>query len=423
MKKQRTLFGTVMIGIAIMIVLFIVFTGIIWLLQNFVTYRDTGISQYVDFAEYIRNIPAPQMFIVVFFGLGLIGLSAKLISFQLKRNFLRFNQAFYQALAKKEMIDTRQFAFREFTNLAELVNPLIEKIIFDEKQLQTIIDAQKSLIITRSHEKILNVNRAFLEFFNIDSLDDFLHNHSCISEFFATDDPEYAIVEKERTDQWITHILRNPLEQHKVKIYKNGEPHIFSVEAKVSRLHTLYRIVITLTDISAIELERKSLIIDATTDPLTKVANRLKFDMLLKQQIELSDRYNYNFCTIMLDVDNFKHINDTYGHAVGDEVLERLADTLRRNVRRSDTVARWGGEEFVVILPHTRLVTGIKIAEKLRKKIASIEGEDIPAFTCSFGVSEYRKGESVEAFMHGVDNKLYKAKRNGKNCVVSVAAV
>ena len=423
MKKQRTLFGTVMIGIAIMIVLFIVFTGIIWLLQNFVTYRDTGISQYVDFAEYIRNIPAPQMFIVVFFGLGLIGLSAKLISFQLKRNFLRFNQAFYQALAKKEMIDTRQFAFREFTSLAELVNPLIEKIIFDEKQLQTIIDAQKSLIITRSHEKILNVNRAFLEFFNIDSLDAFLHNHSCISEFFATDDPEYAILEKERADQWITHILRNPLEQHKVKIYKNGEPHIFSVEAKVSRLHTLYRVVITLTDISAIELERKSLIIDATTDPLTKVANRLKFDMLLKQQIELSDRYNYNFCTIMLDVDNFKRINDTYGHAVGDEVLERLADTLRRNVRRSDTVARWGGEEFVVILPHTRLVTGIKIAEKLRKKIASIEAEDIPAFTCSFGVSEYRKGESVEAFMHGVDNKLYQAKRNGKNCVVSVTAV
>lgn len=418
MKQKRTLFGTVMIGISMMIVIFIVFTGIIWLLQNFIAYKDTGVTPYINFYEYIKNIPAPQMFIVVFFGIGLIGLSAKLISMQLKRNFRKFNNAFYQALAKKETIDPEQFHFREFVALTEMVNPLIEKIIFDEKQLQTIIDAQKSLIITRSYDKIVNVNRAFLEFFNVDSLDTFLLNHHCVNDFFAEDEEEY-ILPVQKGEQWIQHILRNPLIQHKVKIYKNGEPHIFTVEAKVSRLHTLYRVVITLTDISEIEFERKNLIIDATTDPLTKVANRLKFDTLLHQQIELSNRYNHSFCMILLDVDDFKKINDTYGHTTGDQVLEMLAETLRKNVRKSDTVARWGGEEFAIILPHTKLVTGSRIAEKLRKKIAATSLEDIPRVHCSFGVAEYKRGMSVEQFMHLVDNRLYQAKKSGKNCVVS----
>lgn len=417
-RKRRTLFGTVMIGMAIMLVMVFVFTGIIWLLQNFLAYKDTGLSPYINFYEYIENIPAPQMFLVLFFALGLVALSAKMISLHLKRNFKQFNEAFYHALERKEMMKPDQFYFEEFANLSELVNPLIEKIIFDEKQLQTIIDAQKSLILTRSHDKILNVNRAFLEFFNVDSLETFLLNHRCINDFFAEDDPEY-ILESGKADQWINQILRQPLVQHKVKIYKNGEPHIFTIDAKVSRLHTLYRVVITLTDISEIEFERRNLIIDATTDPLTKAANRLKFDTLLHQQIELSNRYNHSFCIIMLDVDNFKAINDTYGHSTGDQVLETLARTVQKNIRKSDTLARWGGEEFAIILPHTKLVTGIKIAEKLRKKIEKTEEETLPHFTCSFGVSEYLRGQSVEAFMHDVDNKLYLAKQRGKNCVVS----
>ncbi len=96
-----------------------------------------------------------------------------------------------------------------------------------------------------------------------------------------------------------------------------------------------------------------------------------------------------------------------------------LAKTLRNSVRKSDTVARWGGEEFAIILPHTKLVTGEKIAEKLRKKVASIKEKGLPPFTCSFGVSEYHRNQSVETFMHDVDTKLYRAKTTGKNRVIS----
>ncbi|RUM65501.1 MAG: hypothetical protein DSZ05_05970 [Sulfurospirillum sp.] len=418
LKKARTLSGTVMIGISIMIVLFIVFTGLIWLLQNLNAFHSTDGVHYDTFLNYIKYIPAPQMFIIVIFGLGLIGISAKLISIQLKRNFNRFQQEFYNALEKKEPMDPKRFHFEEFRHLCTLINPLIEKITFNETQLQTIIDAQKSLIITRTHDKIINVNRSFLEFFNIDSLEQFTANHTCISEFFSDEDEEYSHPGM-GSSNWVTYLLRNPLKEHKVMIYKNDEPHIFSVDAKMSSKYGIYRVVITLTDISTIEFERRNLIIDATTDPLTKVANRLKFETILKQQIELSKRYNNAFCMIMLDVDNFKKINDTYGHPVGDKVLMTLAETLRESVRKSDAVARWGGEEFAIILPHTKLVTGEKIAEKLRKKVAAIRNEGFPSFTCSFGVSEYNKKQSPEIFLHDVDTKLYKAKNSGKNCVIS----
>ncbi len=418
LKRARTLSGTVMIGIAIMIVLFIVFTGIIWLLQNLDAYQSHEGVHYDTFYDYIKYIPAPQMFVIVFFGLGLIGISAKLISMQLKKNFKRFQSEFYNAIEKKELMDPNKFHFEEFRHLCTLINPLIEKITFNETQLQTIIDAQKSLIITRTHDKIVNVNRAFLEFFNIDSLDQFTQNHRCISEFFSHEDEEYMQPKMEGT-HWVNYILRNPLKEHKVMIYKNNEPHIFSVNAKMSSKYEIYRVVITLTDISTIEFERRNLIIDATTDPLTKVANRLKFDTILKQQIELSKRYNNSFCMILLDVDNFKKINDNYGHPIGDQVLSTLAQTLRKSIRKSDTVARWGGEEFAIILPHTKLVTGERIAEKLRKKVAAIKKKGLPPFTCSFGISQYTKDQSIETFMHDVDTKLYRAKNSGKNCVIS----
>ena len=249
MKKQRTLFSTVMIGIAIMTILFIVFIAMIWLLHNFVAYKDMGVDHYMSFYDYLSYIPAPQMFLIVFFGLGLIGLLAKIISAQLRRSFENFNKEFYHALEKKELMNPSKFFFKEFSNLSTLINPLIEKIIFDEKQLQTIIDAQNSLIITRSHNKILNVNRAFLEFFNVDSLERFRLTHRCISDFFVCDEEDYLKVVKDET-HWVNYILRNPLREHKVKIHKNNRKYIFSVEAKVTTMHTLYRVVITFTDIS-----------------------------------------------------------------------------------------------------------------------------------------------------------------------------
>ncbi len=420
MKEKRTLFGTVMISLSMAAVFFIVMLATLWLLQYFVEYKSLGLSHEISFYNYLKYIPAPQMLMLVLFGFFMIGVLAKFISVQLKRSFKRFHLRFLESLQNRQMMDPSEFRFQEFNNLAKLVNPLIEKIIFNEQQLQTIIDAQSNMIMTRSHDELLKVNKAFLEFFNVDSLDAFKAEHSCISEFFEIDEQEDYLQPMVEQMSWVTYVQRNPLKTHKVKITKNDVDYIFMVDAKLTTLHGIYRVVITFSDVSDMEFERRTLVTEATTDPLTQVANRLKFETILEKQIELANRYKNSFCLIMFDVDNFKKVNDVYGHIVGDLVLKELAKCVKNNIRKSDTIARWGGEEFVVILPHTKLVTGVKIAQKLRSQIEALEVVDAPKFTCSFGISEYKKHQSIETFMHSVDTKLYEAKRSGKNCVVSV---
>jgi diguanylate cyclase (GGDEF)-like protein len=141
--------------------------------------------------------------------------------------------------------------------------------------------------------------------------------------------------------------------------------------------------------------------------------------MILSQQIEMSKRYSHGFCLIMFDIDNFKSINDTYGHKVGDNILVELAFIVKNTMRKSDTFARWGGEEFAVILPQSRVKTAVKIAEKFRLKIANNVFEDDLKITCSFGVCEYKKAYDAATLIEYTDKKLYEAKHSGKNRVCS----
>jgi polar amino acid transport system substrate-binding protein len=137
--------------------------------------------------------------------------------------------------------------------------------------------------------------------------------------------------------------------------------------------------------------------------------------MILQQQIEMSKRYNHSFSLILFDIDNFKQINDTYGHKVGDNILVELALLIKNSMRKSDTFARWGGEEFAIILPQSKIDTAVKIAEKVRAKIADHDFDDGLKVTCSFGVCEYKKSYDLETLITLTDEKLYKAKHEGKN--------
>lgn len=124
----------------------------------------------------------------------------------------------------------------------------------------------------------------------------------------------------------------------------------------------------------------------------------------------------------MIDLDNFKNINDTYGHSCGDNVLKVVAETLSKNVREIDTFCRWGGEEFVVLLPETNLETAMIWAERARELLASklIESHDEQSLnvTASFGVmATCGENETVETLMEKVDKALYRAKESGKDCV------
>lgn len=153
------------------------------------------------------------------------------------------------------------------------------------------------------------------------------------------------------------------------------------------------------------------------TDSLTQIYNRVHLDSVLQNHMQSSQRYRHPLSFIILDVDHFKKINDTQGHQVGDMALREISSLLAENVRGSDTLGRWGGEEFVVVLPETDLEGARSLAEKLRSEIDKRTFESVGSMSASFGVSCYRKGDTQNSIIERADQALYRAKAKGRNIV------
>ncbi|NPA65961.1 MAG: diguanylate cyclase [Epsilonproteobacteria bacterium] len=152
------------------------------------------------------------------------------------------------------------------------------------------------------------------------------------------------------------------------------------------------------------------------TDPLTELFNRRGFLNIVTPYVTSSLQNRSPFSILFLDIDHFKQINDTYGHEVGDKVLKELSKILRRSLRKSDIITRWGGEEFIIFLKDTPLQTALEVAEKLRQTIQTYTNPDIPPFTVSIGVYQNMDG-NLDKSIKKADEALYKAKRNGRNKV------
>lgn len=164
-----------------------------------------------------------------------------------------------------------------------------------------------------------------------------------------------------------------------------------------------------------LEYETKKI---AMEDTLTKASSRLKFNQTLEDLLHIASRFdNQKFSLIMLDIDNFKNINDSYGHDYGDVVLINIANIVKQSIRGSDTFARWGGEEFVILMPLIQLKEAVSLAQRIRANIETIPFEKIEKVTCSFGVTQYENGDNETTLLKKVDTLLYQAKKNGKNRV------
>ncbi len=170
-------------------------------------------------------------------------------------------------------------------------------------------------------------------------------------------------------------------------------------------------------DISERKLMEKEIRRLSITDKLTQSFNRLKLDETLEQQFEWSKTNLVPFAIIILDVDHFKLVNDTYGHQVGDRVLIELVAVLNENVRNRDVVGRWGGEEFLIILPDTGLEEAIVLAERLRKAVATYSFTKAGQVTISIGVSAFKTDNAPETIVSRADTALYQAKEKGRNRV------
>lgn len=159
------------------------------------------------------------------------------------------------------------------------------------------------------------------------------------------------------------------------------------------------------------------------TDHLTKAFNRHKFFEVIKHNIYDFHRYNYMFSVILIDIDNFKGVNDTLGHNIGDDVLIKFVEVIETSLRTTDYLFRWGGEEFLVLLTHCDGSLGFQVAEKLRENIDKTDFnlKNSLNITASFGVASYKDSTNVELMVSHADKALYESKNKGKNCTTLYA--
>ncbi len=241
------------------------------------------------------------------------------------------------------------------------------RIRFKKQYIQSILNAAPTPIIVTNGVSLISANTAFLNFVKFETFEAFKSKYNCICD-------------------------------------------LFEVNISVVQNKGLFRTITIFDDIS--ELLNKS-----STDALTHVANRTQFNLLFEHSLYIAQREKTPLSLIFFDIDHFKAVNDTYGHLVGDDVLYHLANLAKNSLRKSDIVARWGGEEFIVILPNTSLKPASQLAEELREAIESDEFAVVQHITCSFGVSQFQESEEGEKLLLRLDELLYSAKENGRNRV------
>ncbi|MGE4296501.1 MAG: GGDEF domain-containing protein [Desulfovibrionaceae bacterium] len=294
-----------------------------------------------------------------------------------------------------------------------------EKLLFES--LYDVIPYDTYVVDVRTHE-IVFVNRAFA-----DSHGD-LTGTICHSSIYEEDTPCIhckmgELVNKDGYPNGKTIIFEhfNAVDDHwyqmqeKALVWPDGRTVKCSIAVDVSEMkETQNRLAEAHAELAmkTKELERLS-----ETDKLTGLYNRMKLDEIAKEEMTRAVRYGRPLSMVLIDIDKFKTINDTFGHQVGDDALVHFAQILKTQCRAADTIGRWGGEEFIVFSPETDLHGARQLTEKLRQHIENYEFPTAGKITASFGVAEFKKDEAGQGLFRRADLALYKAKARGGNCL------
>ena len=304
--------------------------------------------------------------------------------------------------------------------LIELNLSLESKIEQEINKIKSILDAQDNIIIVTNKEEITNVNKKFLDFFGVDNFDEFIKSRKNIFDFFQE---EFGFITKEqitKQESWIKYIKELHEIDRIVKIKSAlEEEKIFAINVDYYENKDDYY-VFSLTDITKLKEKSNLLEYQASHDKLTGLFNRNRFDEIYTKEIKRTKRYNNELSIIIFDIDDFKMVNDTYGHQIGDEVLKEIAKITLNGVREQDINVRWGGEEFLILLPQTNLTGAVTVASKIKSAIKEhIFTDKSLKITASFGVSQLLEEDDEISLISRSDKLLYEAKKTGKDKVIA----
>lgn len=290
---------------------------------------------------------------------------------------------------------------------------ILQNKVLEGKLLNSVIDSTDDLIFYKDKDfKYIGCNNSFERFVGknreyIIGKDDFALFKKEYAELFRKMDKKML---KERVirknNEWVIFEGKDVYLQTKKIPFVYNENHdtgILGISRDITELHN-----------KAKQIEEQSYI-----DELTKVYNRKAYNENIKELIDLYDRYKEAFCLIMFDIDDFKLINDNYGHNKGDEVLYKIAQLTQNSIRKTDKVFRVGGEEFIVILKNINSKDAFQIAEDIRVLISKEKIIERKAVTISIGLTQYKDKEKEEVLFKRVDDLMYKSKKEGKNRISS----
>jgi diguanylate cyclase (GGDEF)-like protein/PAS domain S-box-containing protein len=283
-----------------------------------------------------------------------------------------------------------------------------------ETMVRTILDAAPSpLIVSRLEDgQVLFINEPAAEMFEL-PLDKVVGRRA--PDFYVRPEDRRTVVETlSRTGR---------VDGYAVQL-QTTEGHRFwgLLNARLFDLDGAPTMMVGFADVSAQKVLEEQLRAEATTDALTGLLNRRRFIELSEVELARAARYGHPITVVMLDLDHFKVINDTFGHGFGDTVLHKLSSVLRNHLRRSDVVGRMGGEEFAVLLPQTETTPAVATLERVRGAVETMaldgEARSDRRVTVSIGLVGLRAGETLDEVLRRADAALYKAKAAGRNRLV-----
>lgn len=286
--------------------------------------------------------------------------------------------------------------------------------------LQHVLDADKSFLFVLDNTQLILANKTMLDFFDCETTTQFIKKYKSVSNLFQSDKSDLFIQNQYINGKaWVHYLLdTQEYKQLKIKLENNNVTKIFKPSVKEMIVKNKKLHIVIFEDITDEIIEIQKYKKQATIDPLTQIFNRGKFEEILSKEISLAEYTQQPLSAIFLDIDHFKLVNDTYGHDMGDIVLKSLAQILHKNMRLGDSVSRWGGEEFIILLQSTPVHQAAKIAEKLRIIVSDFKFENVGCLTISLGVTEYIDGEHKDNFMKRIDEALYEAKKSGRDKVI-----